>query len=290
MGTEQEIWTVRDVIAWTATRLARADADSPRLEAELLLSHVLKISRVDLYIQFDRPLDKVELAQFKDMVRRRIQGEPIAYIIGSREFWKHRFKVDNRVMIPRPDTELVVEQGIEFLKARPRGSYVDVCTGSGNIPISILLDLPDHQGTGLDVSDDALVVADENRLALGLGDRLTLRQGFLLEPVLDQGRVFDLVTANPPYIPDPELPGLARQIRDFEPRISLTSGDDGLDLIRVLLPQVAGVLVPGGLFLMEFGGLPQSGEIIRLAGEAGLKDVKILQDLSETDRVLSARG
>jgi release factor glutamine methyltransferase len=278
-----------EVLRWTAGHLAEKSFDSPRLEAELLLAQSLGLSRIELYTMHDRPMDRVELDQFKELVRRRRLGEPIAYIVGRREFWNHRFQVDGRVMVPRPESEMLVEQALAFGDPEEALRVADACTGSGCVLLSILAERPKWLGVGTDLSFEALEVARANRAELGLDKRCDLRQGDALGPVLPLKNLpFDVVTANPPYVPDGDWPELPPDIRDFEPRMSVTSGADGLTVVRRLIPQAAQALRPGGLFVMEYSGPEQSSAIVQLAQASGFGAVEVLQDVGGIDRVLRA--
>ena len=284
---EPKTWTLMEVLRWTAERFSDA-SDTPRLDAELLLAEVLSLGRVALYTQFDRPLDRGELDRFKDLARRRLAGEPVAYILGRRDFWGRRFRVDPRVMVPRPETELLVQGALDAIPDGGSARVVDLCTGSGNVIISILEERPQWSGIGADRSAEALAVAAGNRDEAELGDRLALVESDLLEqvPADPAPRV---ITANPPYVPDGAWEGLAPDVRDYEPRQAITAGADGLDVIRRLIPAAASALAPGGRLLMEYDGGDQTAAVEALAREAGFEDTMIVKDLAGLDRVLSAR-
>jgi release factor glutamine methyltransferase len=284
---EPRTWTLMEVLRWTAERFA-GTSDTPRLDAELLLAEVLALGRVQLYTQFDRPLDPDELTRFKGLARRRIEGEPVAYIRGRRDFWGRSFLVDSRVMVPRPETELLVQGALDAAPEDEEIRVVDLCTGSGNVIISILEERPGWTGSGADLSADALAVASANRDAAELGDRLVLVEADLLDGVEPEPRP-QIITANPPYVPDGDWAGLAPDVREYEPRGAITAGADGLDVIRRLLPAANAALAPGGTLLVEYDGRAQTPEIERLAADAGFEDITIVQDLAGLDRVLSAR-
>ena len=276
-----------EVLRWTAGRFADA-SDTPRLDAELLLAEVLELGRVQLYTQFDRPLDAPELERFKALARRRIDGEPIAYILGRRDFWGRTFCVDPRVMVPRPETELLVQGALEAAPEDEEIVVVDLCTGSGNVIISLLDERPRWRGIGVDVSADALAVAGTNREGTDLEDRFNLVEADLLGGVDVDPRPM-VITANPPYVPDKDWEGLAPDVRDHEPRSAITAGVDGLDVIRRLLPAAGESLAPGGRLLMEYDGRDQTPEVERLARDAGFEEITIVKDLAGLDRMLSAR-
>ncbi|MFH1529303.1 MAG: peptide chain release factor N(5)-glutamine methyltransferase [Pseudomonadota bacterium] len=287
MGADARTWTLMEVLRWTAGRFTGA-SDTPRLDAELLLAEVLGLGRVQLYTQFDRPLDRAELDRFKAQARRRIEGEPVAYILGRRDFWGRTFQVDHRVMVPRPETELLVQGALDAASADEEVRIIDLCTGSGNVIISILDERPRWRGIGADLSADALAVAAANREAADLVDRLELVEADLVDGVAADPRPL-VITANPPYVPDGDWEGLKADVRDHEPRSAITAGPDGLDVIRRLLPAAAGALAPRGRLLMEYDGRAQTAAVRALAKDAGFEDITIVKDLAGLDRVLSAR-
>ncbi|HEX8908912.1 MAG TPA: peptide chain release factor N(5)-glutamine methyltransferase, partial [Anaeromyxobacteraceae bacterium] len=196
----KELWTPLKLLAWTQGYFARAGADAPRLTAELLLAHALGCDRVRLYLDFDKPLGPEELARYRELVKRRGEGEPTAYLTGAREFFGHRFAVDARALVPRPETELLVEAALAALPEG--GALLDLCTGTGCVAISAKLARPSARVTAVDLSPEALALAREN--AARLGAEVALLAGDLYAPV-PEGERFDVVTANPPYVPTGEL-------------------------------------------------------------------------------------
>ncbi len=287
MTDKHRNWTLMEVLRWTAERLKKV-TETPRLDTELLLAAVLGIRRIELYMRHDQPLEKDELDRFKALIRRRLTGEPVAYLLGRRDFWGRSFLVDARVMVPRPETELLVEGALAAAPEDGEVLVLDLCTGSGNVIISILEERPLWRGIGADVSDDALAVAASNRDAANLGDRLILAEGDLMAAV-ERDLRFGVITANPPYVPNGDWEGLAPDVKGHEPRGAVTAGTDGLDVIKKLVPAAASALAPGGLLLMEYDGAAQTEAITALAQEAGLVDVEIRKDLAGRDRVLSAK-
>ncbi|MEO5729701.1 MAG: peptide chain release factor N(5)-glutamine methyltransferase [Byssovorax sp.] len=283
---EVDIWTIRRVIAWAADDLKKRGMPSPRLDVELLLGHVLKVDRIALIIDADRPLAKEELAAYRALHMRRRGGEPTAYLLGVREFYGRSFRVDKRVLIPRPDTEALVEVALE--RTRPlslSARVLDLCTGSGCVAISIARERPTMSVTGADISPGALTVARENAVRLG-AVTLGLAQSDLFQAFDPALRKFDLITANPPYIADEEIPTLAVDIHKFEPRLALAGGADGLDLVRRILAEAPPFLAPGGVLAMEIGA-GQSPEVMRLFAEAGFEDIEARRDYGGHERVVS---
>lgn len=238
-------WTPLKLLGWTQEFFAKKGVDAPRLTAEVLLAHALSCDRVRLYMDFDKPLGEAELARFRDLVRRRAEGEPTAYLVGRREFHGRPFRVDPRVLVPRPETELLVEAALSALPAG--GRVLDLCTGSGCVAISLALGRPGARVVATDVSEDALAVAREN--AAVLGARVEFATGDLWSAVHGEAP-FDVVAANPPYVPAGELPGLAREVRR-EPCIALDGGPDGLAFLRRIVEGAPSRLRPGGTLCLE---------------------------------------
>lgn len=261
---------------------------SPRLDAELLAAHAFGLTRVHLYTQFDRPLLPAELASFRELVKRRQAGEPVAYITGRKEFWSLDLAVDRRVLIPRPDTETAVEEGLERLKERTAETparIADVGTGSGAIALALAKNHPGAAVFASDVSPDALAVARANAERLGLA--VTFLEGSLAEPLRGCDR-FDLIVANLPYVRADDIPRLSPEVRS-EPLLALDGGADGLDLVRALVAAAPEVLVPGGALVLEIGE-SQAEATAALCRAAGLQNVRIRADLGGIDRVVSGRA
>lgn len=240
-----ETWTTLKLVAWTQAFFAKKGVDAPRLTAELLLAHALTCDRVRLYLEFDKPLGDAELARYRELVRRRAEGEPTAYLVGRKDFYGRPFRVDPRVLVPRPETELVLEAA---LAALPEGGRaLDLCTGSGCLAVSLALERNGARVVATDLSDGALAVARENAAALGAV--VDLAQGDLWAAVHGDER-FDVVVSNPPYIPAPELAGLPREVRR-EPCIALDGGEDGLAVLRRIVAGAPPRLRPGGALCVE---------------------------------------
>jgi release factor glutamine methyltransferase len=280
-------WTILEVLQWTTARFQERGMGSPRLDAELLAAHAFGLSRVQLYTQFDRPLLGPELAAYRELVKRRQAGEPVAYLTGRKEFWSLDLAVDKRVLIPRPDTETTVEEALERLKERagdpPR--IADVGTGSGAIALALAKSRPEAAVFACDVSPEALAVARGNAERLGLA--VTFLEGSLAEPLRAHGR-FDLVVANLPYVCAGDIPGLAPEVRS-EPWLALDGGADGLDLVRTLVASAPEILAPGGALVLEIGE-GQAQATAALCRTAGLQDVRVRADLAGIERVVSGRA
>ena len=284
----QDPWTIRRVIAWGTDDLKKRGSSSPRLDVELLLGLVLRLDRVHLIIEGARPLEKAELARYRELHTRRRAGEPVAYLLGQREFYGRMFQVDRRVLIPRPETELLVEVGLArtahvALSAR----VLDLCTGSGCVAITLARERPTTRVLGTDVSEGAIAVAEENATRLGAVSNCGLFVSDVFAQI-DRRLRFELITANPPYIPAPEIPGLQVDIRGFEPHLALVGGEDGLDLVRRIVAEAPAYLAKGGVLAMELAS-GQAPEVAALLAESGYRDVEIAKDLGGHERVVSAR-
>ncbi len=276
---------VMELVAKAAPYLAQHGSTSPRLDAELLLADALGLSRMDLYLQFERPLTGDEVDRYRGLCRRRASGEPVAYIRGRREFMSLELLVTPAVMIPRPETELLVEAALKRLDGIPAGEggrgplVLDVGTGSGAIALAMAAARTDCRVLATDVSAEALEVARQNVQRLEMQDRVELRQADLVEGINQE---FDLVLANLPYI-DPDWPeAVTEEVAASEPSISLYAGRDGLDLFRRLLPELP-TLTPGGAALLEFD--PRQGDALQQLASA-LGPLEVLKDLAGRDRVL----
>lgn len=274
------VWAVLDVLRWTTAHFEKHGLASARLDAELLAAHAFGMSRIELYAHFDRPLAAAELANYRDLVSRRLAGEPVAYLLGHKEFWSLDLLVDSRVLIPRPDSETLVEEALD--RAGPGIRIADVGTGSGALALALAKARPEAQVFATDISSDALAVARANAERLGLA--VTFLQGDLAQPLVSAGR-FDLIVANLPYIPSADIDGLATDVRS-EPRLALDGGADGLALVRGLVAGAPEVLQPGGCLALEVGA-GQAGAVAGLLHGAGLGGVGSRRDLAGIERVVS---
>ena len=291
-------WTVLEVLRWTTSRFAQRNLASPRLDAEILTARALGISRVQLYVQFDRPLEAAELAAIRELVKRRQAGESVAYITGSKEFFGLELAVDARVLVPRPDTETLVDEALTRLStsrdggdggdgtAGPPARIADVGTGSGALAIAIARSStkrhPGLEVIASDLSPDALAVARANAERHGVA--VTFVEGDLDAP-LRALAPFDLIVANLPYVASADIDGLAPEVR-AEPRLALDGGDDGLALVRRLIAAAPSLLRAGGVLGLEIGA-GQANATAALMGAAGFIDVRLRRDLGEIDRVVS---
>jgi len=282
-------WTVQKLLDWTREHFRARGLESPRLCAELLLAHCLDCERIELYTRYTAVPTDEQRGRFRELVRRAAAGEPIAYLIGHREFFGLDFRVTPDVLIPRPETEVLVERTIELVR-RSEGrlhTILDLGTGSGCIAISLARHLPDVQLAASDISEAALAVARENAERLGVSDRIELRAGDLFEPWADRVP-FDVIVTNPPYIAEPELPGLPASVRDYEPRVALVAGDDGLAMLRRILDAVPQVLRPGGHLLTElaWNQAAAAGALFERSGHFAA--LRTYRDALNHERVLHA--
>jgi release factor glutamine methyltransferase len=281
-----EAWTVRRVIAWTQADFERRGIESARLDADLIVAHALGLKRIALYLDLDRPLIDGELSQIRQLVERRRVREPMAYILGEREFYGRAFEVNRDVLIPRPDTETLVEHVLAFLGgAAPEGPVLDLCVGSGAIAVTLAAEHPARSFVATDISAAALSVAGRNAARHGVNERLSLRQGDLFG-ALKADEQFACMTVNPPYIGTEEFESLLSDVREFEPRLALDAGTDALLFYRRLAQAASRHLLPGGAIFAEVG-YTQAQAVAALWAEAGLIQVRTYRDLAGVERVVA---
>ncbi len=275
-----------EVIKKTADFFQGKGVESPRLNAELLIGHALGLKRMQLYLQFERLLTEAELVSIRPLVRRRGQREPLQYILGTTDFSGLTLKVDRRALIPRPETEGLVEAVVERCKATPPRRILDLGTGTGAIALVLATAFPEAHVTALDASEDALALARENAEQLGLSTRV---HG-LLSPWyagLGEDLPFDLIVSNPPYLTDQETAEAAPEVKDFEPVAALTSPDQGMADLKVIIRGAPARLAPGGLLALETG-IAQHSTLLALLGQEGFARTESLKDLSGRDRYVLA--
>jgi len=300
-----QTWTTRKLLAWMTKAFEGKDLDAPRRQAEMLVAHVVGCERLKLYMDPDRPAAPLELDTLRGLVKRALADEPIQYLTGEEQFFGMTFKVDKRVLIPRPSTQTIVETVLQHSRKNPdagsirdsdagRGMLIaDVCTGSGCIAAALGKHLPGARVVATDISRDALDVATENISNHGLADRVDLIQGDLLEalrqhPVAGQDASLHYLCSNPPYIPDHEWDAVEPNVKNHEPSLALRAGPDGLDLIRTLIAGGPEFLESGGLLLIELAE-SHAGDALALAQlHQGLTNERVLKDSDGLDRVLVA--
>jgi release factor glutamine methyltransferase len=274
--------TILEVINKTTLYLQKQGIESPRLTIEMLLAHVLQKKRLQLYLEFERELDAATLDRLRELVKRRVTGEPVQYVTGSVEFCGLRLAVDRRVLIPRPETELLVE----VVAARQPARVVDVGTGSGCIALALAKKLPAAQITGLDASQDALAVAEANAKTHGLEKKVRFLRSDLLSEFACSAPV-EAVVSNPPYISRGDYARLPKEVKDFEPESALVAGADGLDVYRRLVLEARSILSPTGFLALELGAGQRSAVAELLTG-AGFAVAQVEKDLQGHDRVIVA--
>lgn len=281
-------WTVGRLLEWTTGHFQKLKFSLPRLDAEVLLAEVLTCPRIQLYALWDTEVDSGQRDKFRDFVRRRAEGCPVAYLVGKREFHSLEFAVTPDVLIPRPETEFLVGEALAFAKQAPVERYVDVGVGSGAIAITLAKAWPNARGVALDLSDSALQVARGNAEKHGVADRVEFLRSDLLEAVGDR-EPFDLIVSNPPYVSAADYLTLATEVRNYEPRIALEAGVDGLDIYRRLIPQAANLLKPGGLFLLELGIHQEPAVRELLVATGKLTALPAVRDMQRIPRVIGAK-
>lgn len=284
--SDGETWTIARVLAWASDDFKKRGLASPRLDAEVLLAHALGSTRVALVVDSSRELSPEDLARYRALIVRRRGHEPVAYLVGRREFFGREFRVDRRVLVPRPDTECLVEVAFERTRARSMyGRALDLCTGSGCVAITFALGRPTWRVLACDLSPDALAVARDNALRLGAAWTVRFGSGDLFQAV-PQGARFELITANPPYVPSGDIAALDADVRDHEPRVALDGGDDGLVLVRRIARAARGHLVPGGVLALELQ-YDQAARVEQLLAQGGFTDIQRRRDYGGHERVVS---
>jgi release factor glutamine methyltransferase len=280
-------WTTAAVLDWTVKRFTEAGIDAARLEAQVLLAHALGCTRVQLYTGFDRPLDEDELARARGLIKRRLGGEPVAYLVGTQEFWSLPFFVDPNVLVPRHDTETVVQLVLDQRGDRKAPvRLLDLCTGSGVLAVTLAKELSAAQVVATDLSEAAAAMARKNAEHNRVADRVDVRVGDLFAPVA--GEVFDVVVANPPYIATAVIATLDKDVQ-LEPRLALDGGADGLDVLRALVAAAPAFVAPGGLFAFEHG-YDQADAVRALVDGTGVfEPAATVRDLGKQPRVTWAR-
>ncbi len=283
-------WTIQKLLTWITDYLTQRNVDAPRLSAELLLSHVLGLKRIELYTQYNKPVAPEQLEQLRGLVKRAGLHEPVAYLVGRTEFYSMEFEVTPDCLIPRPETELLVQRAIELLRKRTGPQLVcDLCTGCGIVAVAIARNVSDAKVIATDISESALGVAAKNIEKHKLQERIELRQGDLFEPLVAQLDLFDVIACNPPYVSEAEYEALDKNVKDYEPRLALHAGADGLDFYRRISEKVDGFLKPDGILLLEIGY--QQGDAVRTLFESAgtFAEVRVEKDLTRNDRIIVAQ-
>ena len=286
--TDTEPLTVLSVMLRSAEYLAEKGVESARLDAEHLLASVLAVGRLEMYLQHERPMTPGELERFRPLLKRRGRREPLQYILGRQGFRELDLEVGPGVLIPRPETEQLVELVLTWAGDRRDLVALDVGTGSGAIALSLLVEGPFARVVGSDASADALAWAARNRASAGMDSRLELREGRLFA-TLHAGETFDAVVSNPPYVAEADRGGLQPEVADWEPEQALFAGEDGLAVLRELVPGAAAALKPGGLLALEIGEGQAEGVVELVDGAGAYEDTTVHRDLAGRKRMVTAR-
>ncbi len=287
-----DVWTIKRLLEWVTQYLTDKKVDSPRLSAELILGHVLEKKRIELYTQFDHVVDKPRLEKLRDLVKRAGQHEPVAYLVGKTEFYSLEMVVCSDCLIPRPETELLVQRAIEFLRSRPGPNRVlDLCTGSGCVAVALAVNVKEASILATDVCDKALAAAARNVERHGVQERVKLLSGDLFDPIvpqMDEGP-FDLIVCNPPYVTAAEYGQLDKNVKDYEPQRALLAGNDGLDVLRRVIQQADPFLKSDGALMLEIG-YQQAAAVMDLIRQATkFQDPVVHRDFQGHERVVVAR-
>ncbi|MGO8991941.1 MAG: peptide chain release factor N(5)-glutamine methyltransferase [Polyangiaceae bacterium] len=285
---QPQTWTIEAVVRWATDDFRARGIEKPRLDAEVLLAHALESTRTQLVIDAKRPLEPEELARFRALVKRRRAREPVAYLLGVREFYGRQFRVDKRVLIPRPDTETLVDVALARTLERSLSMRaLDLCTGSGCVAITLSRERPTARVHATDLSEDALLVARENALRLGAYG-VSFTRGDLFDALPAGCGPFDVIVANPPYIATDEVERLDRDIKEFEPRLALDGGADGLATVRRIVEGAPERLAPGGFLATEVGA-GEAVEAVRVFEARGFSEVTVTRDYGRVERVVDGK-
>jgi len=280
-------WTIGALLDWTAKHFAQKAIDSPRLDAEVLLAHTLGCKRIELYTRYTDPATPEQRQQFRELVGQRLEGCPVAYLVGRKEFFSLELAVSRAVLIPRPDSEHVVMECLKLLANVPAPTVLDIGTGSGNLAIAIAQRSKTAQVTAIDISPEALAVAKANAEKHAVADRVEFLAGDLFAPVA--GRTFDAIVSNPPYIPTAVIGTLQPGVRDYEPHRALDGGPDGFAVFDRLIQQGGAHIQPGGVLLIEIGAPQEQLGRAKIGALPGWELLPTIQDYSGHPRVLAAR-
>jgi release factor glutamine methyltransferase len=283
----EDRWTVGRLLTWTTDYLKRHGSESPRLDAEVMLAHVLNWQRVQLYTHFEEEVSQSPRKAFRELVRRRAEGAPVAYLVGRKEFYSLTFVVSPAVLIPRPESEFVVVEYLEQTRHLASPRAVDVGTGSGCLAIAAAHRQPGAHFVAIDISEEALAVARRNAAQIGVLERIDFRRGDQLEPIAGEGP-FDAIISNPPYIPSEAIDNLEAGVRDHEPRTALDGGTGGLEMVARLIDESVALLKPGGRLILEIGSDQEDPVRSLIAAQARLQLAPTVFDHAQHPRVIRA--
>jgi release factor glutamine methyltransferase len=282
-------WTIIKLLRWATSYLKSHDIDSPRATGEILLAHALELSRIDLYLKYDQPLIAEELQQFKTLIQRRVRREPVAYILGAKEFWSLDLAVSGQVLIPRPETECLVEIALDLLTGQPPRRILELGTGSGAIVLALASQQPEHIYFASERFAPAVELACSNARRHGLRPGVQFFVGDWFTPLKTAGAGFDMIVSNPPYIASRVIGGLQPEIHRYEPLTALDGGPDGLDCYRIIIGTAHQYLNPAGVLVLEIGH-DQRDKIRQIAADCErYEDFSCSKDYSGYDRVVWMR-
>lgn len=282
-----ETWTVKRLLEWTTDYLKQHARQSPRLEAEILLADALGYQRIELYTNFDSEPSEEQRAKFRDFVKRRAAGEPVAYLVGHKEFFSLRFEVDKHTLIPRPETEQLVLEGLDWIKKHASDSNVRVCdlgTGSGAIAVALAKNASKAQVAAVDISPEALLVAEKNAKKHGVNERIEFVRSDLLK---DVSGPFEVILSNPPYVSRSEYEQLDAEVRNYEPQSALLAGENGTEIIERLLPEAHERLMSGGMLALELSPMIAKS-VAALFSPTLWSEPRTLKDLAGHERIVTA--
>jgi release factor glutamine methyltransferase len=282
-----EAWTIGRLLGWTADYLKRRGSESPRLDAEVMLAHALKCQRVELYTHFNDEVAEPARKGFRELVLKRAGGSPVAYLVGRKEFFSLTFAVSPDVLIPRPESEFVVTEYLAVSHGLESPRCVDVGTGSGCLAIASAHRQPQARFVAIDISKRALAVAQANAAQLGVADRIDFRLGDRLAPLEGEG-AFDAIVANPPYIATDQIDQLEAGVKDYEPRLALDGGPDGLAMVSRLIEEAPAYLRPGGHLILEIGSAQEAPVRALIEGQPSLRLAPTVYDHAKHPRVIRA--
>jgi release factor glutamine methyltransferase len=281
-------WTIKRLLDWTTGFLGQKGFETPLLDTQVLLAHSLRCKRIDLYTRHEEIVSEADRQTFRELIWRRIEGCPVAYLVGRKEFFSLELEVSPAVLIPRPDTESVVEECLRLARSMAAPQVLDIGTGSGCLAIAVARQHKGAAVTAIDISNDALAVAARNAARHNVGDRVRFLQGDVYAPLAPED-TFDFVLSNPPYIRHGELAKLMPGVRDYEPHVALDGGEDGFVVFDRVLAGLLKHLLPGGHVILEIGTAQEGPGRDRLARVAGLELARTIHDGSGHPRVLRAR-